>query len=178
MVNNYDFVITTGGIGPTHDGVLRSPRRLIVRLTLTSDITYASLAKSFNQILIHDPETLRRMKSFSKYRKLYEQQTAEQLTAMQRMALFPNRAEILFVNKESWVVSTHPHSPRILSNGQLVVAGNPIRRQTMRLPWNPNTLPTHAHRAYTVFAFTATKRTPITNTNIYRVSILTSHLKQ
>ena len=46
----------------------------------------------------------------------------------------------------------------------------------MRLPRHPNTLPTHAHRPHTVFKFTATKRAPITDTNIYRVSIITSHL--
>jgi len=42
----------------------------------------------------------------------------------------------------------------------------------MRLPRNTITLPTHAHRPHAVFAFTATKRAPITDTNIYRVSIV------
>jgi len=86
MVEKYDFVITSGGIGPTHD-----------------DITYASLAKAFDQPLKHDPETLSRMTTFSKNRKDLQNQSDEQKTALERMALFPSKAEILFVGEELWV---------------------------------------------------------------------------
>ncbi|GBE83538.1 MoaB/Mog domain-containing protein [Sparassis latifolia] len=86
LVKNYDFVITSGGIGPTHD-----------------DITYASLAKSFDQPLEHHAETLHRMVEMSKHRIDIVNQTAEQRTARERMALFPTRAEVLFIAPDVWV---------------------------------------------------------------------------
>ncbi|PFH50841.1 hypothetical protein AMATHDRAFT_60323 [Amanita thiersii Skay4041] len=86
MVNKYDFVVTSGGIGPTHD-----------------DITYASLAKSFNQPLAHHSETLRRLEALTRHRKWALQQTPQQLEATQRMALFPEHAEVFFVGSDIWV---------------------------------------------------------------------------
>ncbi|KAF8893021.1 Molybdopterin binding protein [Infundibulicybe gibba] len=87
MVRNYDFVITSGGIGPTHD-----------------DITYASLAKSFSQPLAHHSDTLERMYAMSRHRKWATlEQTPEQREAMQRMGLFPADAEVLFVGEDIWV---------------------------------------------------------------------------
>ncbi|KIK61302.1 hypothetical protein GYMLUDRAFT_42880 [Collybiopsis luxurians FD-317 M1] len=86
MVDKYDFVITTGGIGPTHD-----------------DITYASLARAFNQSLIHDSETLRRLDEMNRHRAWVSTQTPQQREATKRMALFPDKAEVLFVCGDIWV---------------------------------------------------------------------------
>ncbi|KAJ7188393.1 MoaB/Mog domain-containing protein [Mycena filopes] len=85
MVKNYDFVVTSGGIGPTHD------------------ITYASLAKAFSQSLAHHPETLARMGQMIKHRSWISAQTPQQRAATERMALFPERGEILFVAEDIWV---------------------------------------------------------------------------
>ncbi|GLB39816.1 putative probable molybdopterin binding domain containing protein [Lyophyllum shimeji] len=86
MVDKYDLVITTGGIGPTHD-----------------DITYASLAKAFRQSLVHHPETLRRMDALSKHRKWTAHANAQQREAAMRMALFPEHAEVIFIGEDIWV---------------------------------------------------------------------------
>ncbi|KAG7451675.1 Molybdopterin binding protein [Guyanagaster necrorhizus] len=86
MVQNYDFVVTSGGIGPTHD-----------------DITYASLAKAFGQSLAHHTETLRRLDEMNKHRPWILSQTTSQREATKRMALFPERAEVIFVGRDIWV---------------------------------------------------------------------------
>ncbi|KAF9489519.1 Molybdopterin binding protein [Pleurotus eryngii] len=86
MVRNYDFVITSGGIGPTHD-----------------DITYASLAKAFDQPLAHHPECLRRMDEMIRHRPWVAIQNEEQREATRRMALFPSQAEVLFIARDVWV---------------------------------------------------------------------------
>ncbi|KAJ7135468.1 MoaB/Mog domain-containing protein [Mycena crocata] len=85
MVTNYDFVVTSGGIGPTHD-----------------DITYASLAKAFSQPLVHHPETLARMAQMIQHSAWRSAQTPQQQTATERMALFPDKAEVIFV-PDIWV---------------------------------------------------------------------------
>ncbi|KAF7297124.1 MoCF-biosynth domain-containing protein [Mycena indigotica] len=86
MVQTYDLVVTTGGIGSTHD-----------------DITYGSLAKAFEQALVHHSETLARMTQMAKHRHWFSTQTPQQRAATERMALFPNRAEVLFVAEDIWV---------------------------------------------------------------------------
>nr|GAT48611.1 predicted protein [Mycena chlorophos] len=86
MVKDYDFVVTTGGVGSTHD-----------------DITYGSLAKAFSQSLVHHPETLSRMTQMIKQRHWFSTQTPQQRAATERMALFPNSAEVLFVAEDIWV---------------------------------------------------------------------------
>ncbi|CAE6483904.1 unnamed protein product [Rhizoctonia solani] len=88
MVKNYDFVVTSGGIGPTHD-----------------DITYASLGVAFNNPLVLHQPTLERMYEMSKHRPETLNQTQEQRTARERMALLPEGpgAEALFVCEDLWV---------------------------------------------------------------------------
>ncbi|EPE34922.1 Molybdenum cofactor biosynthesis protein [Glarea lozoyensis ATCC 20868] len=49
MSTNYDFVVTSGGIGPTHD-----------------DITYQSIGKAFNLPLVFHEEAYEKMKKLSK----------------------------------------------------------------------------------------------------------------
>ncbi|CAL1709687.1 unnamed protein product [Somion occarium] len=134
MVDKYDFVITSGGIGPTHD-----------------DITYASLAKAFTQGLVHHHETLRRMQEMSKHRwASLAQQTEEQRTARERMALFPDRAEILFIAPDIWV-------PVVRLEGKLCVfPGIPRLFQRMLEGLTPFlTLPPIHERPYRQQIFTA-----------------------
>jgi molybdopterin-biosynthesis enzyme MoeA-like protein len=69
----------------------------------TTDITYKSLAKGFNQKLAHHQETIRRM---SEMNKNIKSQNPEQLAATHRMALFPENAEVIYVGKD-WVVHKH-----------------------------------------------------------------------
>ncbi|EKC97705.1 hypothetical protein A1Q2_08017 [Trichosporon asahii var. asahii CBS 8904] len=99
MTKNYDFVVTSGGIGPTHD-----------------DITYESLGKAFGLPLEHDVETMRRMAALTTEKRRLELEAAspEEREARNRMALFPlakgghgsdgqggARSELLFVSEDN-----------------------------------------------------------------------------
>lgn len=68
----YDYVFTTGGIGPTHD-----------------DITTASIAKAFGRALVRSEDVVERLKNY------YEGSGRELNEARLKMADFPEGAEFL-----------------------------------------------------------------------------------
>ncbi|KAK9899183.1 Molybdopterin binding protein [Cystobasidium minutum MCA 4210] len=89
LTSKYDLVVTSGGIGPTHD-----------------DITYESIAKAFDDEgkLEYHEDTLHRMWEMGKKRYSLQQQTEEQALARKRMALFPvKNSEVLHVSESLWV---------------------------------------------------------------------------
>lgn len=132
LTERFDFVITSGGIGPTHD-----------------DITYASLAKAFNTTLVHNEETIRRMKIMNMHRKWATLQTREQKVATLRMALFPENAEVIFVHPEIWV-------PVIRLGGKLCVfPGIPgLFRKMLEALADFIPLPSQAERPHRIQIFT------------------------
>ncbi|WWC65981.1 uncharacterized protein I303_108603 [Kwoniella dejecticola CBS 10117] len=129
MTKAYDFVVTSGGIGPTHD-----------------DITYASLGKAFNLPLKHDEETIRRMSELTtpKRREELKNATPAEREARNRMALFPtnsgsgaedseneSKSEIIFVDSEKWV-------PVVRLGGKLCIfPGIPSLFQQLLLALSP-----------------------------------------
>jgi hypothetical protein len=74
---------------------------------LHPDITYESIAKAFNTKVVHHQETINRMYIMNQYRNWALTQTEEQKAAQHRMALFPETAEVIYVDPEIWVVSLY-----------------------------------------------------------------------
>ncbi|OJJ50860.1 hypothetical protein ASPZODRAFT_126813 [Penicilliopsis zonata CBS 506.65] len=96
MSDRYDFVVTSGGIGPTHD-----------------DITYESIGKAFNLPLVLHKPAFERMKVLSKPHPMqpnFDWETPSPgLTAKLRMvelpfdSSLPAEDQALFVAEDMWV---------------------------------------------------------------------------
>ncbi|KAI0132864.1 molybdopterin binding domain-containing protein [Xylariales sp. AK1849] len=96
MSDRYDFVVTSGGIGPTHD-----------------DITYSSIGKAFGLKLILHDEAYTRMKKLSKPNKKEPNFSwdvdSPQKTARLRMVELPldesrdSSKQVLFPRDDLWV---------------------------------------------------------------------------
>ncbi|RIB08741.1 MoaB/Mog domain-containing protein [Gigaspora rosea] len=89
LSNNFDFVVTSGGVGSTHD-----------------DITYSSIARAFNLPLNYHQPTMNRMAEAIRNTprmKVFRNETKEAVEARKRMALFPQSSLVVFPNEKLWV---------------------------------------------------------------------------
>ncbi|PSN62245.1 Molybdopterin binding protein [Corynespora cassiicola Philippines] len=128
MSTNYDFVVTSGGIGPTHD-----------------DITYQSIAKAFGLPLKLHEAAFERMKRLSKPHKSqpnFDWDTpSAALTAKKRMIELPlddrlaDGDQVIFVSDELWV-------PVACVNGNVhILPGVPRLFESMLDGLKPRLLP-------------------------------------
>lgn len=96
MSTNYDFVVTSGGIGPTHD-----------------DITYASIASAFSLPLVEHAPTFARMKKLSRPHPSQPNFSYDvpspALEAKKRMVILPHdknladEDQVVFTAPDLWV---------------------------------------------------------------------------
>ncbi|OCT45317.1 hypothetical protein CLCR_06051 [Cladophialophora carrionii] len=128
MSKNYDFVVTSGGIGPTHD-----------------DITYQSIAKAFGlELRLHEP-TWAKMRKFSRPHKSQPNfdwdVPSPALTAKMRMAQLPtdpnipDEQQVIHVKEDLWV-------PLAVVNGNIhILPGVPRLFEAMLEGYKPRLLP-------------------------------------
>ncbi|KAE8378750.1 MoaB/Mog domain-containing protein [Aspergillus bertholletiae] len=128
MSNNYDFVVTSGGIGPTHD-----------------DITYESIAKAFGLKLRLHQGAFERMKKLSKPHPMQPQfdwdTPSPGLTAKLRMVELPHddtlseEQQATFVADDMWV-------PIAIVNGNVhILPGVPRLFEKLLEHMKPTLLP-------------------------------------
>ncbi|EXJ63391.1 uncharacterized protein A1O5_11440 [Cladophialophora psammophila CBS 110553] len=128
MSQNYDFVVTSGGIGPTHD-----------------DITYQSIAKAFGlELKLHEP-TMTKMRKYSRPHRSQPDfdwdKPSPALSAKMRMAQLPtnpnipDEEQVLFVKEDLWV-------PISVVNGNIhILPGVPRIFETLLEGMKPRILP-------------------------------------
>ena len=133
------------------------------------DITYESLGKAFGQKLVYHEETLRRLNEATKYRKWTGDQTAEQLTARNRMALFPENAEVIYVAEDIWVVTMPCFCSPMDCTMIFPKACSSPSREIMYFPWNSQPVHQNAAQPDTVHSASSKERTTFKNTNLHRV---------
>ncbi|KAL1304515.1 hypothetical protein AAFC00_003502 [Neodothiora populina] len=128
MSSNYDFVVTSGGIGPTHD-----------------DITYSSIAAAFDLPLVEHEPTFTRMKKLSKPHASQPNFSYDVLSpaleAKKRMVILPydesvpDEDQVVFTAPDLWV-------PVAVVNGNVhILPGIPRLFERMLEGLKPRILP-------------------------------------
>ncbi|KAJ1660858.1 hypothetical protein IWQ61_000267 [Dispira simplex] len=109
LSGRYDFVLTTGGIGPTHD-----------------DITYEAVARTFGRPVAYHQPTLSRMHRIST--TLLHTTDEATLTAQKRMALLPSPVQTYYPRADFWV-------PVAIIKNVYIFPGVPKLFQVMLVRW-------------------------------------------
>jgi molybdopterin-biosynthesis enzyme MoeA-like protein len=128
MSSTYDFVVTSGGIGPTHD-----------------DITYQSIANAFSLPLVLHDETFSRMKKLSRPHpgqpNFNWDTPSPALEAKKRMVILPwdeklsSEQQVVFTAEDLWV-------PVSVVNGNIhILPGVPRLFERMLTGLKPSLLP-------------------------------------
>jgi len=99
LSNKFDWVLTTGGIGP-------GPH----------DVTYAAVAKAFNLPLALHSESAKRRAEFDETRKRLSKLTGEKKEARNKLVTFPSGAgvDVIHVAPKVWTPVVRVHKVTIL----------------------------------------------------------------
>ena len=184
MTKNYDFVVTSGGIGPTHDGQSFPAIQTWSTETGLADITYSSLATAFSLPLTHHPETLKRMWALAspERKERLSKASAPEKEARERMALFPTakgghgsdgeggaRSEVIFVGEDKWVpVVRLAGKVRALFIRERELMSSSFA--AMHIPWHPILVPAAPARLDALSSVTASIAEAIQTSNLHEVS--------